>query len=628
MAQETKNKSETLDASKMSDQEKRDLILSMRRLGGKKGTQKRKVPETDDELHEWILVETGYNIPRVAVCEDHQAPFDYVSDYYFERENAILVIGGRESAKTLNTAIANFVFAETKPGCEVCTFADIEQQSNKSYSYIKSFLYTTNDSGEKVLKPSVESTLRKETLLKNLSKLEIIIGTLSGVNSPHPQKVHADEVDLLDKEIWQESRNMSSSKTFPDGRTIKAQDIATSTLKSTKGIVQGIVDETKKAKKEGLKSTWKIYKACVFEVGKEVPFCRGAPKEARENRLKELGKDPCELCECDKVAKGEAAEGVPRTLESVCKGKFFKSRGWMAHDDVIRKFVQNTPNKWASQLECRRPMSDGLYLPTWSRERHAVRNYEPRPEYGLIWLGCDWGGAADSFITWIQGPLHQPIQTNNTIGTKTVIPQGAYIVFKEINEASMGATRLADKVTRQEIQYKNRFGGGWRVKARFADMAGRQQREDWREHNPPLRTVWYISRDFDPTVECLQALAADNLLYVDDQNCPALCDDFESWRQKDGKEVHDNASHGPAAVRYCLKNVTTIMKRYNNTSTRATLQPVIAARGESSYPGAISADVSAPNAADYTSEAWRSTLGAPVSAGTGPNRGGKPEWMP
>lgn len=886
---------------------------------------------------------------------------------------------------TLNTAIANYAIAENNPGCEICTFADIEQQSNKSYSYIKSFVYSVDESGKKVAKSTVEGVpLRKETLLKNGSKLEVIIGTLSGVNSPHPQKVHADEVDLQEKEIWREaqpldteiptpngwttmgeisegdyvfgldgiptkvvkvndlgyrdvykieftdgratecagdhlwllgtksgndkvwrlyrtsnlvsdykkkdargigykykyslpknesvqyfdylnklplhpyilgvllgdgclrnrkvnfrakdrnivnkvkellpdgvhvhesvcgestfhitkglgggsainpivdimetlglkgtnshtkfipsiylksseddrislvrglmdtdgsftkdayfstvskrlaegmqeliyslggrgllrkkktssssfkncgyiyevsaslpdeicpfytpikatkfkvrkrglnssikniekiedkivrcinvenedgiyltenfipthnSRNMSSSKTFSDGRTIKAQDIATSTLKSTKGIVQEIVDETKKSIKAGLKPTWKIYIACVFEVAKEVPSCRQAPREKREARLIELGKDPCELCECNRVAKGEISDGVPRKLESVCGGKFFKSRGWMSYEDVVRKFVQNIPSKWASQLECRRPLADGLYLPTWSREKFCIRNYEPRSEYGYIWQGIDWGGQESNAILWIQGPLHQPLQVNNTLGTKTIIPQGSYVIFKEINEAAVGATRLADMVVRQEIQYRNRYGGAWKVKARFADMAGRQQREDWREHKPPLLTKWYLtgskegSRAFDPTVECLQGLVIDSLLYVDDQTCPGTCDDFESWRSKDGREIHDESSHNPAAARYCLKNVTTWIKKNSNNISKVNLQPIVVARSAAdNVPGAV-AQVGVPSSSDYSSEAWRQTLGAPAGPGdfSSMGRGRDEPWRP
>jgi intein/homing endonuclease len=903
-----------LDISKLNEKEKRDLLLSLRRLSGnKKTSQRKKVPTTDDELWQWVVDNTGFEIPRVAVCEDHTAPFDFMADYYFERERGILVLGARESSKTLGVAIINYAFCETKNELDACTFADIEAQSNKSYSYIKKFVYTKDDNGRKIIKGGIEGEpLRKETRWINGSKLEVLIGSLSGVNSPHPQKVHADEIDLMDEQVWLESRSMASSRKLPDGTIIKAQDIATSTRKSSKGLMQKLIDESEKAKKEGFKPPFRLYASCVFESAQEVPECRGAKKEDREKKLKELGKDPCELCDCvlpdtkieiigetlsayrrpyrgpvidfitasgkqltvtpnhpvltnrgwvlahllqkgddvvcgpvsntvetsdfnkmptaedifavlkirssmvdssarsvshsiaplsvdfhgdgvfsdgkielvntklnlplisnrpiveknaksilsiriwphyakfsqsrskssvryvqliskgsailpfnitiddcardlnfakimefltstqkimfnkmslksvnrnsnifanitgflasdvsmdsgiwdqvsfsrlmnseffksnkqsscgnssryfkrfsslsvqislnniigndntlslssgeddsgvfesgsqsvlidvdlsrevneflsggvtldeivevgdrfwvghvynfsttggaysangiithncNKVVKGEWAEGVPRTLESVCKGKFFRSRGWMPHEDVVGKFMQNSPTVWVAQLECRRPMADGLYLPTWSRERYCVYNYLPRPEYGLIWQSVDWGGSESSFVIWIQGPLHHSIEVNNTIGSTMIIPQGSYIAFNEISEAQMGATRLADKVVRQEIQYKNQFPG-WRVKARFADMAGRQQREDWREHNPPLRTVWYISRDVEPQIECIQDLVTDHLLYVAVDKCPNLADDFESWRQKDGREIHDQS---------------------------------------------------------------------------------------
>jgi hypothetical protein len=151
------------------------------------------------------------------------------------------------------------------------------------------------------------------------------------------------------------------------------------------------------------------------------------------------------------------------------------------------------------------------------------------------------------------------------------------------------------------------------------------QRADWREHNPPLRTNWYLSgKYFDPTVECLQALVGDSLLYADGTNCPGTCDDFESWRSLDGKEVHDQSSHNPAAARYCLKNVQGIVKRYQG-NTRATLQPVVSARDSAVVPtGALASVNSSP--ADYSSENWRRSLGHQMPGDNG--RGGRQPWEP
>lgn len=42
-------------------------------------------PRDDDELHAWVKAHLGITIPRVAVCADHQAPFDAFAYAYFAR---------------------------------------------------------------------------------------------------------------------------------------------------------------------------------------------------------------------------------------------------------------------------------------------------------------------------------------------------------------------------------------------------------------------------------------------------------------------------------------------------------------------------------------------------------------
>src|ERR1017187_7206076 len=63
--------------------------LTKVKQAGKGPARTSRAPETDDELHAWIIRETGYDIPRVAVCVDHCAPFDFIADAYFERERAL-----------------------------------------------------------------------------------------------------------------------------------------------------------------------------------------------------------------------------------------------------------------------------------------------------------------------------------------------------------------------------------------------------------------------------------------------------------------------------------------------------------------------------------------------------------
>lgn len=561
---------------------------------------KSKRPTNNDELHQWIINECGYNIPRVAVCPGHQAPFDFVADAFFERYDSLFQVGSRELGKTLGVSVVNYANAETRPGCTSCTFGAIETQAQRAYDHVTSFVYTRDEEGVKKLKPQMAGVpLRKKTEWKTGSKIEIIVGTESGVNSPHPHKVHADEVDLMDERVWSQSRNMSSSGSV-FGERIKAQDFATSSLKSNHGLVASIMKECDEAEAQGFEPPWKIYYSCVYEASEEVSECQCADAEQRKVRLTELGRDPDELCGCDRVAKGEWSEDFPRTLASVCKGKFFRSRGWMAHTDVKRKFRQNTQRTWESEMECRRVSVDGVYLEAWTRERFSLKGWQPRPEYGNCYTGTDWGGGAESAVLWVQGPLRTSVQCGHTL-----VPEGAFVVFDEFLRAGIGATKLADEVLAKEVGWRQRIPG-FRITNRFADVAGRQQRDDWREHNPPLKTVWWLSsRDFDPQVTCLQGLVEDKLYWVDIERCSRHVDDIEAWRQKNGKEIHDESSHTMASARYLLTNVVTRVQRHRNKGGGSTAEPGISQRNSSAAPVGSTSSSSGLNAELH----WRAQVG-------------------
>jgi LAGLIDADG-like domain len=953
----------------MTDDEKRQFILSLPQRQVKLAQASKRVQrrlKTPDELWEWIRKETGVEIPRVAVCDDHCAPFDFVWDAYSNKERALLLMANREGGKTLSVSIVHFANAETKPGYEGITFGAILPQAKKAYEYIKGFITTTNADGDQVPNTQIAGEpTRDQTRWKSGSKVGVIVGTKAGVNSPHPQTVHADEIDIMEEEVWSESqpkhikiptpngqtefgqlkigdvvfgrnglpttinkiselgykdvfeieltdgrktkccgdhlwtvgmksgsskrwvvkrlnelgelrrkdprggwiykyvlpqqgcaeyvntdelaidpyvlgvflgdgcltgrepefrdqsgevakrvderlpagysvkrrehgiyepsyaitkdhkskagnlfwcalaemnllgktshtkfipnsyleasantriellrglmdtdgsftkdpyfssvsenlasgvreivlslggralmrkkktsqssfnncgyiyevstslpdglnpfavekkaqkfkhrtktlaasirairfvgkmdcrcigvdatdglyltedfivthnsRNMAGSKTI-DGDRIPAQDIATSTRKSNKGLMQKLIDEVEDSEDKGHKPAWKVYAYCFVEVAKEVSCCRQVDPVQRVRRLVENGEDPGKLCECDRVVKGEWDEKTPRTLESVCKGRLFKSRGWLEYDDIVGKFMQNSQAVWEAQMDCRRPSADGVYLPTFTRERFCLRGWIPRPEYGRIWMGVDWGGSEASSILWIQGPLYQPIEIMGFTGRPIVVPQRAYVVFDEIHEANVGATKLADEVVRREIALRNQFPG-WKISGRFADMAGKQQRDDWREHNPPLWTAWHIDREFQPTVDCIQGLVSDARWFVDANTCINVMDDAESWCQKKGKEVHDEATHTMASNRYCLTNVEVLERRSSRTRGQTTALPVVAARPAAILPGAMPA--TGVLSTGYESERWRESMGYSITPG-----GGIDAWRP
>lgn len=553
--------------------------------------QKHSVPKTDDELHEAIKRDTGYDIPRVAVCEDHCAPFAPIADGFFNRQNQILIMKSREAGGTLNVSILQYEKCKYVPRHEGVTFGAIEQQARRAYEYVQTFTFEETEDAEgnvtRTVKSEIEGEpMRSKTKWKHGSSLMVIIGTVSGVNSPHPNTVHCDELDIMGRDVWLESRNMSSSSRVAGREPIPALDVVTSTRKSMHGLMQELIDENDEAIASGYEPPWAVYAYCVFEIAEEVPECRRAPEEQRRTRLAELNRDPCETCSCHQIIKGEWGENNPRTLESVCQGKFFKSRGWMAHEDVKRKFRNNPQVQWEAQMECRRPMADGLYLPGWSRRRFSTTGWQPRPDLGKIWLGADWGGSAENALIWFQGPLTAPVTINGPGGQVTV-PMGAYVIFDELLIANVGAGKLGDMAVAKEIAWRRQIMG-FRVTARFSDPAGKQQRDDWREHNPPLKTSWYLpNRDFDPTVKVLQDLVADQRYWIDSRAARHM-DDIEAWRQKNGREIHDEATHSCSAARYGLNN-TEVLERRRGHKRSSNAMPVAVARPtDSSLAGIVS----------------------------------------
>src|SRR3954454_16861278 len=57
------------------------------------------MPQTSDELWDYIVMRYGVHIARVKVCSDHDTPFDYVCAGFFEWYPNVFGIGPRGGGK-------------------------------------------------------------------------------------------------------------------------------------------------------------------------------------------------------------------------------------------------------------------------------------------------------------------------------------------------------------------------------------------------------------------------------------------------------------------------------------------------------------------------------------------------
>lgn len=557
-------------------------------------------PRNDDELHAWVLETIGVDIPRVSVCENHQPPFEFLADLYFERTDSALLMANRGGSKTFLVAILHLVNSKYKPGIEGLTIGAIEAQAKRCYSHLQLFLTKSKED-------DVATTKISETIWKNGSKVEIVPGTMAAVNGPHCQVVHADEAELMDPAVYDESRNISQSKRLPDGRLYRSQDVITSTRKRAHGLMQSLLDEIQEAKQMGLKPPYELYVWCIFDTAAKVENCQVANPDLPK----------CDQCECDTVVKGRWEDGKPRTFASVCKGRLGRSAGWLPLDDLINTFTKSSRDIWEAQQECVRPSTEGLVIPTFARTNHCILKYDPLPELGTIYMAVDWGGTNPHAVNWYQ-VLDQPTEVLDYFNNTVVVEAGSVICFDEIYRANIGNIELAELVIKREDYWRSRHTG-WRVAHRFPDVANKGARIDWAKHDPPLHTSFFVTRQVDEHIKKCRALVEDDRFYVAADRCTMFVEEIEAWHYPERKpgmkddpdKPVDDFNHCMSNFRYGITNILHLQWKAGKIhsvpgASRHEYQPI---RAIDQSGQSLPASTKGNNRTILRSEQWRRQFG-------------------
>ena len=185
-----------------------------------------------DALWEWIVEFVGIKIPRKAICDDHCAPFDFVADYIFGEIKDAIVLANRSGGKTMDFGMLDAIMAFASDETEIATVGAIQFQAQKAYDYFKGF------SQKFPFDSNIERFTMKETKCHNDSSVQVLTGPMSGVNSPHPQILFLDEIDLMQWNVLQQALSMPQSK-----RGVEARTVLTSTRKFGAGPMQRLLDE-------------------------------------------------------------------------------------------------------------------------------------------------------------------------------------------------------------------------------------------------------------------------------------------------------------------------------------------------------------------------------------------------
>jgi hypothetical protein len=486
-------------------------------------------PRTDDELYAYVLKHLGIDIPRTAACADHEAPFQAFADLYFERDLEALWLAPRGGAKTFMAAIWELLSSRFRPGCESLSVAATLEQARRGYQHLTGFLRRDGEEG-------VDTSLKSETTWANASRVEIVPGSENAVRGPHPQHVFCDEQEQLEPTVWEASRLMSRSKPG-----IAAQDLVASTRARAHSQMDKLIAECEAAESTGIEPPYHLRRWCVLECGQR---CEESSCDA-----------------CSSIVKGKWDSGEPRTFADACGGKLRRASGWIPLSDLHRTFRTTSRAAWESEMECRRPSSEGLILPDFSRDRCCVRNYLPVPEVGPVYMSVDMGFENPTATIWVQFVTlnGKEIVADGYEGGDRKIPRRAFVVFDELFKARLSTAQYVALLKEKEASWQ-RETGNFRVAGRFYDVQASQAARDWAEHGVYLKN--HVSgKNVARTTAFVRELADDGLLLVD-ASCVNTIRELESWHYdpyQDGvphKRAGDD--HCADALRYLIANVRRI----------------------------------------------------------------------
>lgn len=523
-------------------------------------------PMTKEEFFDVIKEKCNVELSRVAVCPGHVPQLDMAWEvYHFDVINVLWVMS-RGGGKTSLAAWMDAIQCEYWPGFSVFTIGANKQQGDRKYEYLLPLVVEGGVIGGKELDHVIRSTAT-ETNYKNGSKVEIALGgSPEQANGPRTPRLHRDEVELMRRDTYKQAANIPAGRRMRDGRYAQAQWLDTSTMKSAEGHVDLAIQEYNKAIEEGRRPRQEVRICCIFEVAAENPACRSVAPEQRKARLKELGRDPCELCDCDTYtsdiwpSEDEDEEPESRTLESVCQGRFFKSRGHKEFTDIQGLFQANDRETWNAEQECSQPTAEGAYIQSYNQTRNGISGYRPDPANGMIFQAIDWGTGDEAYVGWFQ-LLEHPVVARSFKGEGLrTLPAGALVLFGEIFKAGLGNTELGNLVNETEPQWILEYPG-WRVHERYPDSADLGARQDWKKLCG-LETTSRIKKDFIQELKFVRSrVGMKGGLYVDIPACPWFDKSIRAWRQVNGREVHNFASHAMAAFRYLLHNLHVVERR-------------------------------------------------------------------
>jgi hypothetical protein len=307
------------------------------------------------ELHGWLWMVLGIDVPPVAVCADHDSPLDYLEHVFFEHEGDAVVWANRGGGKTFYGAVATLLDLLFKPGIEIRILGGSLDQSNKMYGYLREFLERPG------LRERVKGRMgARRVELYNGSKVELLCQAETSVRGQRVQKLRCDEVDLFEDDVWQAAQFVTRSA-WCGGERVRGSVEALSTMNKTYGLMRDLCARAEAG------DGWKLFRWCALDV----------------------------IARCEQPIECEACP-----LLCTCAGRARHGRGFVEVEDVLAQQARSSAVSFDSEMLCRLPSKEDLVYPMFHLVDH-VRSVGSDGQ--AVWIGgMDFGVRNPTVMLWAQ----------------------------------------------------------------------------------------------------------------------------------------------------------------------------------------------------------------------------------
>ena len=203
-----------------------------------------------EHLAVYVATTLDIRLAHPQVCDNHTSPLQFIWDTFSEKYNASLLYAARGTGKTLSLAVLCYLWSVFIPQCGVVALGGSLEQSQNIIKYLSEF-WAKPDAPKYLLATEVAGRGYK---LINGSYVTALAASSKSVRGPHPQKLVLDEIDEMEKIIYNAAQGQHMPK-----HGIQDQVVCSSTLHKPYGLMAEVVDNAEE-------TGHKLYKWCIEEV--------------------------------------------------------------------------------------------------------------------------------------------------------------------------------------------------------------------------------------------------------------------------------------------------------------------------------------------------------------------------